>query len=320
VPVFDAPTLEALTGVPVKSDHEALIFDGLPQLSYSVSTSEQQAKIFAVIEDIIANRKFRVVGDQDDQSVWEKGWGEVATALANATTVSIETLKPQYYHNDVPLRMLRQYVQPHSDYFEYYVGIAVRRQVMLTYLDNPHRLVELGCGTGMNLLLAAAMFPKAELGGSDWVPPTLDILNTMSRALGRDIDATLHNMLTGEGFDDVKIDSNTDVLTFHALEQIGESSGAVVDGLIARQPHRVMHMEPILDFYDRDLAIDDIGARYHMSRRYLKGLYPHLKQREAEGAIKIVAEHRVPLGNLYHEAYSYLIWTPARLETPRVNP
>jgi hypothetical protein len=311
VPFFDAKVLEQLTGLPLKPEHEAQIFDGLPELSYTPATREEEAAIFADIENIIANKKFRVVGDGDDHAVWEKGWGEVAAALANATTVSIETLKPQYYHNDVPLRMLRGYVKPHSDYFEYYVGIAVRRQVLLTYLNDPHRLVELGCGTGMNLLIAAALFPNAELGGSDWVQPTLDILKTMGRVLGRDIDATLYNMLTGAGFDDVKIDSSTDVLTFHALEQLGSSSGAVIDGLIKRRPRRVMHMEPIVDFYDRSLPIDDIGARYHISRRYLTGLYPLLKEREAAGQISIVAEHRVPLGNLYHEAYSYVIWTPA---------
>lgn len=310
MPIFDAQVLEQLTGLPVNPDYMTQIFDGLPELSYTPATSEEEAMIFADIEDIIANKKFRVVGDGDDRAVWEKGWGEVATALANATTVSIETLKPQYYHNDVPLRMLHGYVKPHSDYFEYYVGIAVRRQVLLTYLSNPRRLIELGCGTGMNLLLASALFPNAELGGADWVQPTLDILKTMGRALGRDIDATLYNMLTDEGFDDMRIDSSTDVLTFHALEQIGDRSGPVIDGLIRRRPRRVMHMEPILDFYNRSLPIDDIGARYHMSRRYLSGLYPLLREREAAGEISIVAEHRVPLGNLYHEAYSYVIWMP----------
>lgn len=308
--LFTAETLVELTGIPFKDEQRGLIFAGLPELSYSRATPAQEASIFADIEKTIAAKSFRVVGDGDDNAVWSRGWGEVAAKVAAAEQVTIETLKPQYYHNEVPLRMLGGYVYPHTDYFEYYVGIAVRRQVLLTYLDNPRRLVELGCGTGMNLLLASQLFPEAALAGSDWVQPTLDILATMGKSIGRPIDGTLYDMLTGKGFEDVRIDHETDVLTFHALEQIGDNAGPVLDGLIKRRPRRCMHMEPIVDFYDRSVPFDDIGARYHQSRRYLTGLYPLLKEREVAGDIKIIAERRIPLGNLYHEAYSYVIWSP----------
>jgi hypothetical protein len=162
----------------------------------------------------------------------------------------------------------------------------------------------------MNLVLAAELFPSAKLVGTDWVQPSLDILAIMAKSLKRDISGSLYNMLSGDGADALPIDPDTDVLTCHALEQLGEAAPNVIDMLLAKRPRTVLHIEPIYDFYDRADPYDDIAARYHATRGYLMGLVPKLDALAAANKIEILSRGRVKLGNLYHEAYSFIAWRP----------
>lgn len=302
--------LTAITGVAVGPHQRDLVFAGLPPMSAERVTPGRRAEIMAQVDEIIAERRFRVIGDGDDQAVWQRGWGEVADQIKKAGGASLEALKPQYFHSGVELRLLGDYYRPDTDYFEYWLGVAVRRLLMLRAFDNPKRIVELGCGTGMNLIIAAELFPNAALVGSDWAPASVEILDVMARALDRDVSGRIYNMLTGEGGETLPIDGETDVVTVHALEQLGAAAPGVIDLLMQRRPRTVLHIEPILDFYDRDDPYDDMAARYHLTRGYLEGLAPTLHGLSAEGRIEILSEGRVKLGNLYHEAYSFISWKP----------
>ncbi len=264
MPTLTPATLEALTGLEVDLSHRAAIFDELPDLHYAPVDKAREQGLFAEIEGVIAERRFRV-----------------------------------------------EYVVPQTAYFEYYAGIAVRRQLMLHFLPDSESLVELGCGTGINLLLAADLFSNASLAGSDWTRATLDILAALGEAKGRAFVPVLYNMLDQSGREDLPISSDTDVLTVHALEQLGAKASGVMDFLLAKRPRRCLHIEPILDFYDAADPFDDIARRYHLARGYLQGLRPKLRTLAASGVIEILGERRVKLGNQFHEAYSYVAWRPA---------
>lgn len=303
-------TLEELTGLALSARDREAVFQGLPALHYTPLGPEKAATLIAEADAAIAARKFRVVGDEAGLAVWEKGWREVAELVRAAPKVDIETLKPQYFHLGVPFRFLGQFVHPDTDYFEYYAGIAVRRQLMAHFLEGSRALVELGCGTGINLLLAADLFPEARLAGSDWTQATLDILRALGAAKGRPIAPVLYNMLDQSGRGELPITRGTDVLTVHALEQLGAHAAEVIRYLIAARPRRCLHIEPILEFYDPKVPFDAVAKRFHLARGYLEGLHPALKAAEAAGQIRILGARRVRLGNGYHEAYSYIAWSP----------
>jgi SAM-dependent methyltransferase len=306
--IISRDILERVVGV--KAEDEGRIFADLPALEANPASAARRAEIFADIEDTIRERRFRVVGDEGQQAVWQKGWSEVAESLAGAEKITLETLKPQYFHRGAALRLAGEYWLPETDYFEYYFGCAVRRLLMLKAFDAPLRIVEIGCGTGINIVLAAELFPQAALVGGDWAPASSEILALMAKNLKRDIHGALHNMLTGEGFAALGVDARTDVLTVHALEQLGAAAPGVIAALIAAGPRTVLHIEPILDFYDRTDPFDDIAARYHLARNYLQGLWPALSAHAQAGRIEIIDKGRVKLGNLYHEAYSFILWRP----------
>ena len=308
---FTPAMLEELSGLAVDDASAIAIFRGLPELRYAPLDPVRRRELFAEIETLIAERRFRVVGDNASQAVWEKGWGELADQLRGAAAIDIEALKPQYFHAGVPIRLLGEYVVPETPYFEYYVGIALRRQLIGQFLAGSAQLLELGCGTGINLLLAAELFPDARLVGSDWTRASAELLTVMSRGIGRTVTPVLYNMLNGQGGDDLPITPETDVLTVHALEQLGSRASNILEFLLKKRPRRCLHIEPILDFYNPADPFDDIARRYHLGREYLQGLVPTLRRLAERGKLKILAEKRVRLGNTYHEAYSYIAWRPA---------
>lgn len=308
---FTPATLERLTGLAVSGASADAIFRGLPDLRYTPVDAARRRELFSEIDALIAERRFRVVGDDAGQEVWERGWGELADRLRGAAAIDIEALKPQYFHVGVPIRLLGEYVVPETPYFEYYAGIALRRQLIGHFLAGSTALVELGCGTGINLLLAAELFPDARLVGSDWTRASAELLSVLARATGRKISPVLYNMLTGEGAEELPITPDTDVLTVHALEQLGSRAPTAVEFLLDKRPRRCLHIEPILDFYEPADPFDDIARRYHLGREYLQGLVPTLRRLAERGKLEILAEKRVELGNTYHEAYSYIAWRPA---------
>jgi SAM-dependent methyltransferase len=308
---FTPATLEDLTGLAVDRTSAAAIFRHLPDLRYVPVGPARQRELFAEIETLIAERRFRVVGNDAGQDVWEKGWRELADKLRGAAVVDIEALKPQYFHRGVPIRLLGEYVVPETPYFEYYAGVALRRQLIGHFLAESEALLELGCGTGINLLLAAELFPNARLVGSDWTRASAELLAVVSRGIGRTITPVLYDMLDGQGGDDLPITPETDVLTVHALEQLGRRAPSLIEFLLRKRPRRCLHIEPILDFYDPADPFDDIARRYHLGREYLQGLVPTLRHLAAEAKLEILAQRRVKLGNTYHEAYSYTAWRPA---------
>ena len=297
---------DGLLGRRSGSSAAALSNLGLPDLMYRQLDNAELAKRLADIEEAIEKRPLRTVG-ADDPAVWEKGWGEVADSL-RGRPVTLESLRPQYFHANVPCRLFGRLVQPITPDFEYWTGVGVRQLIFDEFLGAWKRIVEFGCGTGLNLLLLARLLPNADLVGCDWAAASQRILVEMARQTGGRIGARSFNMLTASGWDGTEIDRTTAVLTVHALEQVSGGWQPFLDYLLARRPGFCLHVEPLLELYDGSQPYDDLARRYHMKRRYLQGFLPAIRALAAEGRAEILALRRVSFGGLYHEAYSVLAW------------
>ena len=201
-------------------------------------------------------------------------------------------------------------MRPLAPGFEYDVGLALRRIAFAQFLGGAETIVEFGCGTGLNLLLLAELFPDAHFIGCDWATPSRDILAQMARETGKDISGRIFNMLDARGWGGDAIGARAAVLTVHAMEQLGTRWQAFAAYLEALRPALCLHIEPIFEFYDPNDAFDARARRYHSKRHYLEGFHPYLAERASAGAVEILEARRVPFGGLYHEAYSLLAWRP----------
>jgi hypothetical protein len=129
----------------------------------------------------------------------------------------------------------------------------------------------------------------------------------MARETGEAIEGHRFNMLTAAG-DCGPLGTDSAVLTVHALEQLGIGWRPFLDSLLARRPRLFVHIEPLLELYDRSKPLDDLAHRYHLKRRYLEGFVPAIETLAANGEAKVVSLRRTAFAGLYQEAYSVLVW------------
>ena len=108
--------------------------------------------------------------------------------------------------------------------------------------------------------------------------------------------------------ENVEIDSQTAVITMHAMEQLGSAFKPFLDYIFGKRPRLIFHVEPVFELYNPDKLFDELAVKYHEKRNYLKGYLPALKKLEGEGKIEILEIRRLFFGSLFHEGYSLIVW------------
>lgn len=299
-------TLERVVGSsPPERGETALDLAGL---DYRVLGEDEARVLAADVEQTIATKPLRQSGDPA-ADVWQQGWGEVAARL-RGEPVTPDSLRPGYFRDERHFRLDSRYVEALAPLVEYRTSIAVRQLIFARFLADAPRVVELGCGTGINVLLLARAYPAMQVIGCDWAPASQDILALMEREHPGRIAGARFDMLTAEGWDGSAIDGASVVLTVHALEQLYVNWRTCLDFILARRPRLCLHVEPLIELYDPANEDDARMLRYHRKRRYLEGFLPEMQRMAAAGEAEIVDLRRVAFSGLYHEAYSILAWRP----------
>ncbi len=299
--------LARLTGRDAAAIAAALADFPLPALRYRSLGATAEAEIAARVEKTIRDESLRRSGE-DNPTVWVRGWGEVAEQLKDKQ-ITRDALRPQYFRGEPICRLFGHYIEPVAPEFEYDVGLALRRIIFDEFLGGASTIAELGCGTGINVLLLSELFPEAHLIGADWAPVCADILGRLARQTGKRIEGDIFNMLTATGWQGPS-EPGCAFLTVHAMEQLGETWKAFCDFMIASRPRLCLHIEPLFEHYDASSSFDDRARRYHLKRGYLRGFLPHVHELCRNGKGELIASRRVAFGGLYHEAYSILAWRP----------
>ncbi len=306
--IFKQLTLAELASLFGGTEREVRDFCGdqlkYADLSYVFAVGEERDAILLQILKRLdaADLKVAGVARQDD---WEKGWGE------NLKEVEIgddpHALVPKYFRSGQPIRLFSKLAKAAPNFVLDYTEVY-RAWLFRKFLADAPVVYEFGCGTGTHLAYLAATFPDKTLMGLDWTEASGKILQMLAARNGWN--------LTGHRFDffdpdkTLKLAPGAAVLTYGALEQVGERFTAFLDYLLEQKPALCLHVEPMNEFYDTADLIDYLGLRYHQRRGYLNGFLDMLRKLEAEGKIAIDKVHRHSFGGTYVETYSYVAWHP----------
>lgn len=304
--VISQADLERIAGFEPAPRGDALI--GLPILPYRGLAHGETRNVLEQVDRDLETRAYRQTGDHAPE-VWQRGWSEVADRLTDQAP-TIESLRPGYFRDERIFRFDGQIVEGLEPFVEFHTSMALRRLLLGQYLADATKVAELGCGTGVNILLLAEAYPQMRIIGSDWVPASQRIVEGIGRAFPGRIGARRFDMLTAEGWDGQEIDHETVVLTVHALEQLNTHWRTCLDFILARGPRLCLHIEPLAELYDPKDPDDARMLRYHRKRGYLEGYVPAVQALAAAGQAQIVDLRRIAFSGLYHEAYSVLAWRP----------
>jgi SAM-dependent methyltransferase len=294
-----------ITGVDCKLVAETLVDFPSPEFCYRYLEESKRDEIILTVL-----KKLEEIGLPEsginDVSRWEKGWGEVLEAVKNQK-MSMDILRPQYFHYNT-LRFRGNYIEVPDGSFEFDFYTTIRRILFRKYFPGFKKVIEFGCGTGTNLAILSELFPEMSLIGCDWASPSQEILKIMAKEFKAKIEGSRLNMLTLEGSKNIEIDSETAVITMHAMEQLGTSFEPLLEYFLEKRPGLIFHIEPIFELYNPDQLFDALAVKYHEKRNYLNGYLPALKKLEVEGKIEIVDIRRLFFGSLFHEGYSLVVW------------
>jgi len=273
---------------------------------YEEATSDQQADLVLEILKKLDAKEFSVVGEHR-KDIWERGWSENLREF-NAAGHDAAALMPKYYRGHPFVRFRQRFIRPAHPAFEINFSTVLRTWLFRRYFADAADVYELGCGTGLNLILLANLFPEKRLHGADWASASAEILAGVARRYGWRLD--------GHHFDFFRPDPAfrlapaSAVLTFTALEQVGERHQALLDYLLAQRPAICVHVEPLAELYDESNLLDYLALRYHRGRAYLTEFLTALRELEAAGRIEILLTRRTGFGGFYNESYSVVAWRP----------
>jgi hypothetical protein len=250
--------------------------------------------------------------EDENRAAWERGWQQNLDE-ARSGGFAPHTLKPKYFRGNRFLRWQRGLVVSDNPQIEYELFVLARRLLFGWYLPGIRTIYEVGSGSGNNLWLLSELFPEARIIGLDWVAPAVQLANELGAATGRKIEGRRFDMLDPDR--SVTLEPGSAVVTIHALEQLGDRHGALLDWLAASRPAVVLHYEPILEFYDEANLFDYLALWYSQRRRYLAGFWTEIAARRDAGALEVLSAHRPGIGGVYHEA-SVIVWRPTAHGTP----
>lgn len=242
---------------------------------------------------------------QQRLTAWERGWQENLDDLV-ATNYDLNALIPRYFKKQAPARLDLEYIAPLGDNFIFNYTDVYRTWVFKKFLGEAKNIYEFGCGSACNLAHLASLFPEKSFFGMDWATPSQEIIKALKNRFGWDINGSRFDFFNPP--DDFEILSDSAVLTFGALEQVGSEHGAFIDFLLDKKPSICVNVECLYELYEPDNLVAYLAMAYHKKRNYLSGYLTRLRQLESSGKIEIVATHRHRFGNLYDDPLSYVVW------------
>ncbi|MDO9530349.1 MAG: class I SAM-dependent methyltransferase [Syntrophales bacterium] len=249
----------------------------------------------------------QIIGATERKDVWEHGWAENLQSFVESGG-DLDTLIPKFIRENQPIRYAGDYIMPANQRFEYDFMTVFRLWLFRKYLSPFDTIYEFGCGTGMNLVLLASLFPEKEFHGLDFVQSSVELINKIGESNAGTIRGRLFDMI--EPDESLQLSQNSAVFTFGAIEQLADKFEKFIQFLLHNKPRLCIHIEPTIELYDEDDLFDYLAIKFHRKRGYTENLLPYLQELERRGAIRLIKVKRLYLGSLFMEGYTYYIWEP----------
>jgi len=281
----------------------------LPHSSITLRPVADQENVLSRLLDVVSKTSLRRSGF-GASAVWEKGWAQVLERVQEQG-FSFDTLAPQYFQGQFTFRVDGEFYYSDVPNSAYFLDLILRDQFLRSCLSNHGRIVELGAGTGLNLLLLEQIWPGREILLTDWVRPSIDLAVLAKQVVDLEVSAEQFNITTLDGWERLEIGPGDTILTTQSLEQVGPFHKPLINCLIQAKPSKCVHMDPIKEVYDPTQSVDAAAIAYHEKRGYLDGFASYLGDLRNRGLVSELSITRLRYGNQFHEAYTIVEWTPA---------
>lgn len=137
---------------------------------------EKDSAILDAIKRI--EKDTQVVAVPERTKVWQDGWNENLQEFISSG-YDLNALIPKYFHENVTLRLKQKFIKSDNLKFENNFENVFRAWLFKKYFAPYDTICEFGCGTGLNLIILAKMYPNKKIFGLDFVQSSVDIVNLL---------------------------------------------------------------------------------------------------------------------------------------------
>jgi SAM-dependent methyltransferase len=306
VELLDASSVAALLGVPVSSLGPAC--RGLVEAGHLGirDLTEPELRNVQLEVEAALTRPLPISGSSRLED-WERGWSEIEARFV-ASQGDPAALEPQYFFKDhLILRLDGRYVKAIDPSFTSSFVHVLQAWVAEAFLRDSQLVYEFGCGPGHNLVALARHLPHARFVGLDWTRASQRILKRIHDLMGLEIRGERFDMFAPQMAP--PMEPGASVVTFGAMEQLGEGFDPFLDFLLAARPNLCVHIEPLHEVYDLTNPFDAVAARYAERRGYLRGFGARLQGMIGAGRATLLHQKRI-LGSMFHDGWVCTAWRP----------
>lgn len=278
---------------------------------YQKLSAQKQAEIISHINNKIKKNEFFTAG-KNAKSIWEKRWsGQLKNfKISNFQT---ETLVPEYFNkpnHETYFRFYGDFIKPLDKNFEFNWLRVYRNWLFGKYFKNYDNIYDFGCGSGINTVLLANLFPKKNLHCLDWVSSSKNIANLLAKKYGWKVSGHVFDIFNPNY--NLKVRKNSAFLTYTSLEQTGIEYKAFVEFAIKKEIDLFVTVDSFDELYDKNIPFDSLAVRFAKKRNYLRNYLSYLRKLENQRKIKILKTQRVRFGSIYQDNNSYVVWQPIK--------
>lgn len=251
----------------------------------------------------------QVIGAPERRHIWDEGWKENINEFI-AGNYDLSKLVPKFIRHGQPVRFNCCFIQPSNSNFELDYFTVFKQWLFKTYFDSASHVYEFGCGTGLNLVTMAQLYPEKKLYGLDFVPSSVELVNKIAECYSFNLQGHLFDMITPNTT--FRLEKDSAVLTIGSVEQLASKFEAFIEYLLSQPISLCVHVEPIIELYDGNNLLDYLAIKFQSKRGYTRNLLPYLKELEEKRRLEIVKVKRLYFGSLFMEGYNLIVWRAAK--------
>lgn len=173
-------------------------------------------------------------------------------------------------------------------------------------------LVEIGSGSGRNLIALAHASPWKKLVGLELSETGLEVTRKACERFGINTIQTAHiNLLNprSPGFERLR---GSVVFSFYCLEQLPDHTRRVLDNLYLAGVKRVIHIEPTTELFNISSLKDLATISYILRQDYQRTLVTTVRDMQSEGLVQILACERLNFAPSCRNDPTLVVWEPVR--------
>lgn len=275
-------------------------------LAYVEPTTKERDNIIMMVLQTLSSDNVQKSGPHRAKD-WVRGWAENEKELS--ITKNFDSLIPKYFGKFPFVRWKQQFIKPVNKSFEYNMAKILQYWMFEKHFKNVDAIYEFGCGTGHNLFRAQEVNPAAKIYGLDWATSSQGNIKKINNLFNKNFGS--HNFDFFNVDKDYKLQKNSGIYTFAALEQVGRSHVDFLEYLLEQKPSVCVHIEPIAEMLNPSSDfVDYLSVAYFQKRNYLLGFTKTLDNMEASGKIEIIQKQRSFIGSFFVDGYSIVVWRP----------